>query len=43
MTARQLKAMRRCSLAIDRLIRGENPAQARKWAFAWARAARIRP
>lgn len=43
MTARQLKALRRMSLAVDRVIRGENPNQARRWAKVWAIAAGLRP
>jgi hypothetical protein len=43
MTARQVKALRRVSLAVDRVIRGENPDRARRWVKAWASAAGLRP
>jgi hypothetical protein len=39
---RQAKALRRMSLACDRVIRKENPEQAARWAKAWAMAAGIR-
>jgi hypothetical protein len=33
---RQSRARRRVSLAVDRIIRGENPERARRWVGAWA-------
>jgi hypothetical protein len=39
---RQAKALRRMSLACDRVIRKENPEQAARWAKAWAMAAGVR-
>lgn len=38
----QAKALRRMSLACDRVIRKENPEQAARWAKAWAVAAGVR-
>ena len=40
--ARQAKALRRMSLAVDRVIRGENIQQATKWVNAWAVAAGVK-
>lgn len=40
--ARQVKALRRMSIACDRVIRKENPERAAKWAKAWAVAAGVR-
>lgn len=42
-TVRRVKALRRVSLAVDRVIRGENPEQARRWVNAWASLAGLRP
>jgi hypothetical protein len=39
---RKAYAARRMSLAVDRVIRSENPAAARMWVNAWAAAAGIR-
>jgi hypothetical protein len=39
---RRSYAARRMSLAVDRVIRSENPAAARRWVNAWAAAAGIR-
>jgi hypothetical protein len=42
MNARQVKALRRLSLAVDRVIRGENPERARRWVRLWAIKAGLR-
>ena len=39
---RRACALRRMSLAVDRVIRGENPEQAKKWANLWGRRAGLK-
>lgn len=40
---RRAYALRRMSSAVDRVIRGEHPEQARLWANAWAVMAGVKP